>query len=260
MRFRSRQELESISAASAKAVYCGNRTALCRCLGMFNLYVDTSDISIASHIMMNGYWESWVTLAIGRHIKPGMRCVDVGANCGYFSMLMAALGGKVTAFEPQPEMCSIGRLSAAVNGLDVKVHEVACSNVKGTALLKLEWHSKGGACIVEPNGAAEHMSPTLSVATGTLDDMCDGVDFIKIDAEGHEPLVWEGMSRILRECSPVVCMEFISGFYEDGGRNLLKQIRDSGYVIYQVGTDGAISGPVSEPKHGADIHMLWLTR
>lgn len=260
MRFRSRAELESLSAASAKAVYCGGHTALCRCLGMFNLYVDTSDISITPHLMMNGYWESWVTLAIGRHVKPGMRCVDVGANCGYFAMLMASLGGKVTAFEPQPEMFALLTKSAPVNGLDVKSHASACSNVRGDALLRVEAHCKGGACVVEHNGGIDSTPGTIVVPAQPLDDVCDVADFIKIDAEGHEPHIWDGMARILSECSPVVCLEFFSAFYMDEGQALLDKIRASGYVIRQVNTDGSIGAPVNSQKLGPDSHMLWLTR
>ena len=49
----------------------------------------------------------WLTEAVEAALKPGMVAIDVGANVGYFSMLMAervGSAGRVQAFEPNPSM------------------------------------------------------------------------------------------------------------------------------------------------------------
>jgi FkbM family methyltransferase len=58
---------------------------------------------LAPRLVQNGLWEAWVTLALGRSIQPGFHCVDVGANYGYYTLLMAGAcqrGGRVLACEP----------------------------------------------------------------------------------------------------------------------------------------------------------------
>ena len=52
-----------------------------------------SDLMLGPRLILDGFWEAWVTLAIGRHIQPGFHCVDVGANYGYYSLVMAAAAG-----------------------------------------------------------------------------------------------------------------------------------------------------------------------
>jgi hypothetical protein len=78
---------------------------LCRLLGDFLAFVDTRDLMLGPRLVLDGFWEAWVTLAIARHLQPGSWCVDVGANYGYYTLLMAgACGpeGRVAACEPNP--------------------------------------------------------------------------------------------------------------------------------------------------------------
>jgi len=68
---------------------------------------------------MDGFWESWITLAVARHLRPGSRRIDVGANCGYFTALFASLvgsAGRVWAWEPNPDLARDLRESIRLNG------------------------------------------------------------------------------------------------------------------------------------------------
>jgi predicted O-methyltransferase YrrM len=60
---------------------------------------------LGPRLVLDGFWEAWVTLALARYIRPGFYSVAVGANYGYYSMLMAAACGRegyVLASEPNP--------------------------------------------------------------------------------------------------------------------------------------------------------------
>jgi len=110
--------------------YLGDHTALCRILGRFKMFVDTRDIGLAGHLMLDGYWEMWVTEAIVSLVGEGMVVADIGANLGYFTLLMAELvgeTGRVHAFEPNPQMAKLVEKSLSVNGFGsrVDVHQVA---------------------------------------------------------------------------------------------------------------------------------------
>jgi len=62
------------------------------------LYVDTRDIGIASHLMTTGQWERNHTAIMRRLVQRGQICVDIGANFGYYSVIMGSLvrtGGAV---------------------------------------------------------------------------------------------------------------------------------------------------------------------
>jgi hypothetical protein len=94
-------------------------TALCRVLGRHKMYVDLRDTGFAPHLMFEGYWEYWITEFIWRNAKPGQVALDVGANHGYYTLLLADLvgpNGKVHAFEPNPRLAELLGQNIALNG------------------------------------------------------------------------------------------------------------------------------------------------
>ncbi|MCL6481974.1 MAG: FkbM family methyltransferase [Firmicutes bacterium] len=129
----SRFELEDYSRRRAAGIFYGENRMLCRLLGDYLAFVDTHDFMLAPRLVLDGFWEAWVTLALGRYIQPGFHCVDVGANYGYYTLLMAGArerGGRVLACEPNPLLAETyvpGNL--ALNGFQDRVE--ICQKVIG---------------------------------------------------------------------------------------------------------------------------------
>src|SRR5438309_1518671 len=80
-----RYVLESRVRALSGAVYLGEGQALCRVLGRYKMFVDTRDRGFGSHLLLDGYWEIWLTRFLARAVRPGMACLDIGANLGYYA-------------------------------------------------------------------------------------------------------------------------------------------------------------------------------
>ena len=91
---RSKRALEALCRARAQPVYLGGNEALCRILGRYKLYVDTRDKGLCAHLLLDGYWEMGLTMHIARHVRAGMTAIDVGANFGYYTVLLGALVGE----------------------------------------------------------------------------------------------------------------------------------------------------------------------
>jgi hypothetical protein len=70
----SRAAFEEACLANIHHVYVGNDTVLCKVLTKYKMYVDTKDMGIAPHLIMDGYWESWVTRLLTKIVQPGFVC------------------------------------------------------------------------------------------------------------------------------------------------------------------------------------------
>jgi FkbM family methyltransferase len=204
--------------ARAQPVYLGNDEALCRILGRHKLYVDARDRGLCAHLLLDGFWEMGLTMHIARHVRPGMVAIDIGANFGYFTILLAALvgsGGQVHAVEPAPNAAAMLRRSLELNGFQFRtsVIEAAAGADEGaTSLLYVPDREPKNAQIVASPGAVDVAGGRLhQVAQRRIDALAQQlgrVDFVKIDAEGAEEQIIDGMIAILRRDKPHLVLEF----------------------------------------------------
>jgi FkbM family methyltransferase len=151
--------------------------------------------SVGSGIARTGVHELAVTEAIWRLAGADDLALDVGANIGYFTMLLAARCRDVWAFEPYPGVGE--RLARNVAGRpNVTVYDVAVSDREGTANLGLpaDFDTNAGT-------AALTTGDGLEVRTVTIDETLDGeaAGIMKIDIEGHELPALRGAQEALRE-------------------------------------------------------------
>ncbi len=271
-----RSAIEKWCRAQTQVAYIGDYRALCRVLGKYLMYVDTRDLSLAPHMMMNGFWEMWVTQAIVDYVKPGMRCIDVGANCGYYTLLLADLVGEkgsVHAYEPIPELIELLKDTMAVNGHpEHSVRGQAASDHRGNQ--QMFCHRKfGGSAALDKFDGSVALPEYRTLPVCCVDDdlilvasspgKVKPIDFAKIDVQGHELKVLDGMRRAI-EMSPkiAIAMEFSPSEHEDP-LEALSRVQGMGLRIQAIGTDGQVR-PISleeaaKPDTG-DHRMLWLTR
>jgi len=151
-----------------------------------------------------------------RHIEffrtqiSGGTLIDVGANVGLVSMLLADKIEHALLFEPNPIAAARARENVRLNRLAYEVHELALSDQNGT----VTFENVGGA---NPYNRAvvgfTTTAPTITVLRSTLDDFLaihaplpTPITAIKIDVEGHENSVLRGMRSVLRTHRPRTIM------------------------------------------------------
>jgi len=241
---------------------------LCRALGRYKMYVDPSDEGLSPHLMLDGLWEVWVTEAMVGFVRAGMTVVDVGANLGYYTLLLADLvgaGGRVHAAEPNPRMMSLLSRSLRVNGYAGRV-SLCPQPLSGRTGEHVVLHVPAG---LPQNGYLRvdggDVPGAHALTTTTLDDLIgDGpVDFIKIDAEGAEQAIWRGMGRVLARRAPlVVFIEFTPDRYQDAA-GFLHHMLETGFAltiidhrqgVQAIAVEDVLAGP------GHEDRMLVLAR
>lgn len=264
---RDRAALEATSRSESRAVVLHPHRALIRFLGLWKLFVDPLEVSVASHLLLEGFWESWITVFLARNLQPGDHCLDVGAQFGYYTVLMGhAVGpaGRVAAVEANPALIRLLRDSLAVNGLNwCELVAAAVTDEAGqTRSLMVRESYAGGATLMGSMDGADRSLRSVDVPTVTLDQVVAAwprLDWIKLDVEGAEQLAWRGASGILGRFPRVqVLMEFNPGAYESASR-FLDEIREMGFSIRTIDFTGD-SQPVTDWQSLPPATMLHLTR
>ena len=145
-------------------------------------------------------------------VKPGDMVFDIGANIGYHLVLFSSLAGEtglVFGFEPQPVL--LANLRRTVNGLpNTRLLECALSDAPGEITFHIPDHGYHMLASMGDPGVA---SRKVACQALRLDDLWMSraiplPDFIKIDVEGAEPLVFRGGEEMLnREDAPIIFFE-----------------------------------------------------
>lgn len=210
---------EALIRRRAQVVHLGGDDVLCRVLGRYKLLLAAGDLGFASHVMLDGYWEMWATELMLRQVRSGMRVIDIGANYGYYTLLLADLvgaAGACFAIEPNPVAAAKLRASVALNGFDgwTSVLQTALGlEAEGHALFHVPPREPKNARIVgRPSEAGD--DPVVGVAVTSLDALADRlgrVDFIKIDAEGSETGILAGAEGLIAAHRPELLVEFNTG-------------------------------------------------
>lgn len=188
--------------------------------------------------------------ALRKLIKPGMTVLDIGANTGYFSLLMADLvgpSGSVYCFEPFPGNFELLKTNVQSNGLaQVHIFLLALSDRCGSAVLSVNPINDGGHSLGDlthnPDLAGYDQDKLMeNVQTETLDSFLHQqkiprVDVVKIDVEGAETLVFAGAANLLSSPqSPALICEIGDSAQGQAGKtekDLRRLLYSYGYKSY----------------------------
>lgn len=223
-------------------------------LGRYKLFVDCTDHYIAPHLIFDGYWEMWVTQAIARLLRAGDTAIDVGANYGYFSLLMAArvgLSGRVHAFEPNPPIHELLSRTITTNGVGgrVKAHRLGLGAAEGEAELVVPPNGPGGARVRAPVAGQPMVGAPIQIRRLDSDPEWVEADLVKIDAEGAEADIWAGMTGLLRGSRlKTVIVEFTAGRYADP-QGFLRELTGHGFRLYELTS-------ARGPRRVSEAHVL----
>jgi FkbM family methyltransferase len=175
---------------------------------------------------ITGTSEGPVQREIARLVHPGDVFYDIGANIGFFTLIAARLVGEagcVCAFEPHPRNAAAVRDNAGLNGMaHVRVYEAAAGReARVEELLMTAWDG-GGALAASPARPAAPVERTavrvVPLDAFIRDERLPAPTFVKIDVEGVEEEVLEGMEETIARAKPALLYEVDGGEKADFDR------------------------------------------
>jgi len=181
--------------------------------GNLNSYVDR-------RVFFWGAHEQEVMLFMGSLITPGSVVLDIGANVGNHSLYFASKGAVVYSFEPNPEVADLIQEKIDLNKIEnIFLQRIGLSNQNQ----ELEFYAptgdnKGIGSFIPDFINTNKTIGKIQVKRGdefVSENKLSKVDFIKIDAEGSEYQILEGLHETLVRYKPRIVIEYLKRDKDD---------------------------------------------
>lgn len=217
------------------------------------LYVNADDRLLAPQLLTERSFEPDVSAFVHHSIAPGDHVIDIGANIGYYTTLMARRtgpSGKVYAFEADPKACELLLDNLWLNGHAGQVahFNLAVSSTPGTLKLYRRKRFQGNTSIIKVEKQAldwlHDEDEEFEINADSIDRMFallpTPITVVKIDVEGSEAAVLEGMREtIARNPQMRIVLEWALWTIRDSGGTpealaaLIEQLGLEAWIIDQ---------------------------
>jgi FkbM family methyltransferase len=186
------------------------------------------------------FYEPVTTLILQELLRPGDTFFDVGANIGFYSLVLTRSRPqiRVVAFEPNPKVHRLLKENVAVNAFNqITCEPLALSDADGAATLFLSQSDHSASLCSdfeeEPAGVLEVPALRLDTYMNRLSPL-SGRLVLKVDAEGNEAAVLAGALQTLTSIKPDIVVEVA----QQGQRPAF--LAELGYRAYSITDHGLL--------------------
>ena len=204
-------------------------------------------------IATTGVYEPATSEALFKLVKPGMKVMDCGSNCGFHALNLAkAVGptGRVYCMEANPELIDVLRRNVDDNGFAdrVEIFNQGVWKEDGKLSFPLRTRSLGGAGFKKKSRnplrnfrARKKVKAWVDVDVISLATFCGTreIDLIRMDIEGAEFEAIDGARALLKTRSIALVMECLpKNSTQKDISALYEMLRSLGYFVYRITNAG----------------------
>jgi FkbM family methyltransferase len=190
--------------------------------------------SICQAIILNGFYEHELLQGMCELVKEKKGiALDIGANIGNHSLFFAKQFDAVISFEPVPNNCLLLKANIFLNQVkNITVIEKALSNTQVKMGVDRENSRNTNNVIFQLDVNEKNVMNQIVVDVVVGDEeleklnLSQNVTMIKIDVEGHEPFVVEGLRKTITMHQPIVYWE---SFSKEGAEKTKALLNGMGY-------------------------------
>ena len=191
-----------------------------------------------------GQYEPAETKIMLSLIKENTVSLDIGANIGFYSILIARRSrkGRVFAFEPIPTTYRMLQTHIELNGIsNIETYNFGFSEIEQEVNFYFTPHLSAAASLsnIISDSSVEEVTGRVKKLDDWIKEKNPIIDFIKCDVEGAELLVFRGGLNTIRTHQPIIFSELLRkwaakfGYHPDDIINLLSPL---GYNCYGIGS------------------------
>ena len=216
------------------------------------IWLNDEDIAIYTNadnyiewtILSNGTYEDEINKLIRISLKNGEHALDIGGNIGLQSIRMAQCvgdAGKVFAFEPIIYLQEKFIKNISLNKLsNVTLFPFALADEESEAdfsVDKTSWN-QGTFSLNDKNKQGDKQRVVIKIADNIPEiQSLSSLAFIKIDVEGFEYQVIQGLKQTLKKHQPRIIFEYDANYWIKTGQSITacySFLQSLNYIIYQV--------------------------
>lgn len=203
----------------------------------YKLSLIPNDDGISTELALFGTHEPLNTKMLAKQLRKDMVCLDLGANIGYYTLLESKIvgnNGKIIAIEPSPVNFSILQKNIQMEGAtNIEVYNLAGGDKDGKIKFLLKKQSNLSRIVSE--NEIKSSDNIVEVSVRKLDGFLEEqslkkLDFIRMDVEGYEFFIYEGIRNSIRKYRPAMQIEVHAHHLgEKRTREFLKKLKEDGY-------------------------------
>ena len=216
------------------------------------IFVAQPGVTVGWHVAFFGTYEPELREIFRTVLPTGGIAVDVGANVGWHTLLLARLvgeGGRVLAAEPNPSVRARLQDNLHLNRIrHVDVVPYALGDAEGTVAFHAPEADDTGAgdghvvTATETDGRRVIRVETRRLDTILQAMQVERLDLIKIDVEGFEWPVLKGAEQVIARFRPHIVFETLGEYAERGGGTpeaLTEFFQKHRYRLFAIGRNWA---------------------
>lgn len=217
-------------------------------IGKASLFLNPNDPVVSGAIFFNVYEKSEIKFIKSISFK-GMKVIDIGANIGYYTTLLSQeAGDKGLILAIEPDLESFKYLSRSINSLENKnvlSFPIAASNLRQKLPLYISKDNRGDNRLYQNNQKRDHfLVDCLTIDELSFQTKIESFDLIKIDVQGYEPKVFQGMQKTIRSSKNLTILtEFWpKGIIQAGESpvNFLRTLRKMKLKLFELKKNGSL--------------------
>ena len=217
-------------------------------IGKASLFLNPNDPVVSGAIFFNVYEKSEIKFIKSISFK-GMKVIDIGANIGYYTTLLSQeAGDKGLILAIEPDLESFKYLSRSINSLENKnvlSFPIAASNLRQRLPLYISKDNRGDNRLYQNNQKRDHfLVDCLTIDELSFQTKIESFDLIKIDVQGYEPKVFQGMQKTIRSSKNLTILtEFWpKGIIQAGESpvNFLRTLRKMKLKLFELKKNGSL--------------------
>lgn len=196
------------------------------------------DVYVGRSLERLGEYSPGETDLFNRILAPGHTAIEVGANIGSQTVVLAkrvGRNGRVHAFEPQQPLFQLMCANLALNGL-LNTHAWNCAvdEKEGYLAVPPTNYERGynfGGIAMASDGAKGYrvQAVTLDETIGAEQISEAGLRLVKLDVEGMELAVLKGAASLVTTFQPVIYTE---NNIREKSPALIQWLMDAGYTLF----------------------------